>query len=79
MNSRMNPGVVAAIGAALLFGAGAPLAKKLLEGAGPWMLAGLFYLGSGIGLAIYRRLTGAKPARLANAEVAWLAGAYLQI
>lgn len=77
MNSRMNPGVVAAIGAALLFGAGAPLAKKLLEGAGPWMLAGLFYLGSGIGLAIYRRLTGAKPARLANAEVAWLAGAVL--
>lgn len=75
MNSRIHPGVAAAIGAALLFGAGAPLAKKLLDGAGPWMLAGLFYLGSGIGLAVYRRLTRAQPARFARVEVGWMAGA----
>jgi drug/metabolite transporter (DMT)-like permease len=36
--------------AALLFGASAPLAKLLLPGVGPLMLAGLLYLGAGLGL-----------------------------
>ena len=48
------PGVVAALLAAALFGAGTPLAKALLGGAQPWMLAGLLYLGSGIGLTVLR-------------------------
>ena len=72
-----HPGVLAALGAALLFGAGTPLAKLLLAGVNPWMLAGLLYLGSGLGLTLYRRITRAPPARLPNAEWPWLAGALL--
>ena len=40
-----------ALGAALLFGAAAPFAKLLLGTVEPQLLAGLFYLGAGIGLA----------------------------
>jgi len=73
----LNPGVTAALGAALLFGAGTPLAKMLLRDIGPWMLAGLFYLGSGIGLTAFRMLRRAEPVRLATGEAAWLSGAVL--
>lgn len=41
------------------------------------MLAGLFYLGSGMGLSLYRLLSGATPVRLAQGEAGWLAGAVL--
>lgn len=44
-----SPGVLAALGAAMLFGAGTPPAKALLAGASPWFMAGLLYLGSGPG------------------------------
>lgn len=74
---RFNPGVAAALGAALLFGAGTPLAKALLQEIGPWTLAGLFYLGSGVGLTLWRLTTRAAPVRLAGSEVGWLAGAIL--
>ncbi len=73
----MNAGATAALTAALLFGAGTPLAKLLLGGVGPWMLAALFYLGSGLGLTIYRRLVRAAPVRLPAGEAKWLAGATL--
>ncbi len=72
-----RPGVPAALGAALLFGAGTPLAKWLLEGVNPWMLAGLLYLGSGIGLRLYRSLIHAPLVRLPRNEVSWFAGAIL--
>jgi len=45
-------GVVLALLAALLFGVSAPFAKLLLRDASPQLLAGLLYLGSGVGLAI---------------------------
>lgn len=51
-----NPGVLAAISAGVLFGASTPLAKSLIHGIDPWMLAGLLYLGSGVGLGAYRAL-----------------------
>ncbi len=73
----LKPGVAAALGAALLFGAGTPLAKLLLRDVGPWLLAGLFYLGSGIGLMLFRRLKRAEPVQLARHETGWLAGAIL--
>lgn len=41
--------VLAAIGAALLFGASTPLAKALLSSLGPFTLAGLLYLGGAVG------------------------------
>lgn len=71
----LKPGVPAALGAALLFGAGTPLAKELLDTVSPWLLAGLLYLGSGLGLALYRRLIQAPAVRLPQNEVLWFTGA----
>ena len=68
-------GVAAALGAAALFGAGTPLAKLLLDSVSPWLLAGLLYLGSGLGLTLYRKLIGAPAVRLAPRETAWFAAA----
>lgn len=70
-----NPGVLAALGAAVLFGGGTPLAKLLLGSINPWMLAGLFYLGSGFGLWLYRLLRQSEAATMAANEWPWLAGA----
>jgi drug/metabolite transporter (DMT)-like permease len=72
-----QPGVPAALGAALLFGAGTPLAKWLLDTVSPWLLAGLLYLGSGIGLTLYRHAVHAPAVRLPRNELAWFAGAIL--
>ena len=69
-----RPGVAAALAAALLFGAGAPLAKSLLDVVDPWMLAGLLYLGSGLGLTLWRRWRRAAAVVLARAERPWLIG-----
>lgn len=44
-------GVPLALGSALLFGAATPLSKLLLASIDPQMLAGLLYLGAGLGLA----------------------------
>lgn len=68
-------GILAALSAALLFGAGTPLAKLLLESVNPWLLAGLLYFGSGMGLTLYRQLTDAPTVRLVRSEVLWFAGA----
>ena len=70
-----NRGVFAALGAALLFGAGTPAAKLLLGPVSPWLLAGLLYLGSGLGLAALRLLRQAEPVSLKGNELGWLAGA----
>lgn len=53
---RLKPGVSPALFSALLFGAGTPFAKLLLRGADPWLTAGLLYLGSGVGVAVYRSI-----------------------
>lgn len=74
MNARP---VLASLAAALLFGAGTPLAKSLLGEASPWLLAALLYIGSGIGLAIVRAMGRAQRVRLAHGEAKWLAGAIL--
>jgi drug/metabolite transporter (DMT)-like permease len=65
------------VAAALLFGAAAPLAKLLLLQVSPWLLAALLYLGSGLGLALLRRLRREPPVRLPAGEARWLAGAVL--
>src|SRR5690349_3362294 len=76
---RSYSGPAAAMLSALLFGASAPLAKLLLGiGIDPYLLAGLLYLGSGIGLGILhlvRRWVGRTPAEapLARRDVPWLA------
>ncbi|MDS4020450.1 MAG: DMT family transporter [Candidatus Competibacter sp.] len=70
-----QPGVMAVLGAALLFGGGTPLAKALLASADPWLLAGLLYLGSGAGLALYRLARHSPAEKLPPKEWGWLAGA----
>jgi drug/metabolite transporter (DMT)-like permease len=81
MESRRT-GPALALASALLFGLSAPAAKLLLGRVDPWLLAGLLYLGSGMGLGLYRLarplLTAApKEARLARRDLPWLAGAIL--
>jgi drug/metabolite transporter (DMT)-like permease len=71
----VQPGVAASLAAALLFGAAAPLAKLLLAQVSPWLLAALLYLGSGLGLALLRRLRRKPAVRLPAGEWRWLAGA----
>jgi len=71
------PGVPLALGSAVLFGATAPLAKILLVSISPQMLAGLLYLGAGLGLAIVhgtRATLGLAPpeAPLRTHDLPWL-------
>lgn len=49
----MHSGIIYALIAAVLFGASTPFAKLLVGQVAPVMLAGLLYLGSGIGLSIW--------------------------
>ena len=49
-------GALSGLGAALLFGASAPLSKRLLPSASPLVLSGLLYVGAGLGLAMLRLL-----------------------
>jgi drug/metabolite transporter (DMT)-like permease len=73
----ITPSVAAALAAALLFGASTPIAKVLVGDVTPVLLAGLLYLGSGLGLWIVRivRDRGFKSARLSPAEWPWFAAA----
>ena len=77
MIAGLDRGIVAALGAALLFGAGTPFAKFLLAHTDPWLLAALLYLGSGTGLWLVRRVRNAEAVRPSRSEWGWLAGATL--
>lgn len=73
------PGAPMALASAALFGASTPFAKLLLgHGVDAWLLAGLLYLGSGLGLALThaaQRATGgpAVEAPLRRSDLPWLA------
>jgi drug/metabolite transporter (DMT)-like permease len=77
MNAKLS--IAAAIGAALLFGASTPFAKSLGASINPIMLAGLLYLGSGIGLWMIRMIRdgGYHSPGLTKAEWPWLAGSVI--
>jgi drug/metabolite transporter (DMT)-like permease len=79
------PQATSALLAALLFGVSTPLAKLLVGEVPPLLLAGLLYLGSGLGLTtllaareVLARQHGAEPvAGVPRREVPWLLGAIL--
>jgi drug/metabolite transporter (DMT)-like permease len=79
----MPTGVMAALGAAVLFGVSTPLAKMLVGTVPPLLLAGLLYAGSGLGLLlvlIARRLRprhGGSITLPRRGEWFWLLGAIL--
>ena len=72
------PGAPMALASAALFGASTPFAKLLLGTVDPWLLAGLLYLGSGIGLGLVQLARrplgiGAAEAPLRRSDMPWLA------
>ncbi len=78
----MPKGVWTALLAAALFGASTPIAKTLLEEMPPVLLAGLFYAGSGLGLALVLAIRQGISGRASDAwvlparsDLKWLAGA----
>lgn len=71
-------GIAFALLSAVLFGASTPFAKLLLGAVDPWMMAGLLYLGAGLGLGgahLSRRALRlpAVEAPLRRADLPWLA------
>lgn len=83
MAAALSSGAGLALLSALLFGASTPLAKLLLRDVDPWMLAGLLYLGSGLGLVAVKlvvRLLGSdarREAAIQGGDWMWLALATL--
>jgi drug/metabolite transporter (DMT)-like permease len=77
--SALPRGPLAALGAALLFGASTPLAKAILGAIDPWLAAGLLYAGSGLGLAIVWLVMSKGKPRLgvSRADWPWLLAAIL--
>ena len=80
----MHKGVIYALLAAALFGASTPFSKTLVGQIAPVTLAGLLYLGSGLGLLIWFTLRAlaaggkrATSARLTLPDLPWLGGAIL--
>ena len=73
----IRSGISFALLSAVLFGASTPFAKLLLGAVDPWLLAGLLYLGAGLGLgAIYLSRAAlqlpAPEAPLRGADLPWL-------
>jgi drug/metabolite transporter (DMT)-like permease len=77
---NINRGIWAALGAAALFGVSTPIAKTLVGEISPLLLAGLLYLGSGIGLGALLTLRVAVSGRASivrprGADLKWLLAA----
>jgi drug/metabolite transporter (DMT)-like permease len=70
-------GGLLAIGAALLFGFSTPAAKMIVGQVHPLLLAGLLYLGSGIGLTLFKLARGNGSTRLNATDLPWLGLAVL--
>jgi len=76
------PGVPMALASAILFGVTTPFSKLLLGEVGPQLLAGLLYLGAGLGLAIGHLWYAAAGSRateapLRRSDIPWLAAVIL--
>lgn len=81
-SSDQTRSILQALAAAALFGLSTPLAKLLVGTIPPLLLAGLLYVGSGIGLSLWmllRKVRRQVPAEapLVRRDLPWLAGAVL--
>jgi drug/metabolite transporter (DMT)-like permease len=76
MESGQKRGIVAALLAAGSFGLTVPILKRGFGGVNPWMLAGLLYLGSGLGLMAWTTVRR-QPWSVPRHDLPWLAGAVL--
>ena len=73
---HFSSATLAAIGAAILFGGSTPFAKQLVGNVSPLLLAGLLYLGSGIGLGLFKLIRDRNwHSGLSKNEWGWLLGA----
>lgn len=81
--AALSSGAGLALLSAALFGASTPLAKLLLHEIDPWMLAGVLYLGSGLGLLVLKTVARSaaggiqREARLRRGDWVWLGLAIL--
>lgn len=80
--SNDRRGILFAFASAVLFGVSTPLSKSLLGEVPPVLLAGLLYLGCGLGLGLFRLVRGRPPsgaaeATLTHRDLPWLAAAVL--
>jgi len=78
----MQRGILLALGSAVLFGASTPFAKLLLGSVDPWLMAGLLYIGAGLGLAVVHISRSALrlpvvEAPLRRPDLPWLAAVIL--
>lgn len=73
----MSRSILYALSAAVLFGASTPFAKLLVGEIPPMLLAGLLYLGSGMGLTLVRTIRdrGFKHSGVQAGDWPWLFGA----
>lgn len=82
-NNNLLKSKLLALLAALLFGASAPFAKLLLSDFKPIQLAGVLYLGSGLGLLLFKVIhnrilkTSNLEANIKRNDVLWLIGAVI--
>ncbi len=81
ISSTLNKGAFLAILASVLFGASTPAAKLLIGHISPQLLAGLLYLGSGLGLSFLSiivrryRASSSQETTLSRRDLPWLGGA----
>lgn len=80
MRTTLSSGAAYGLASAGLFGASTPLAKLLVGVIDPWLLAGLLYLGSGLGLFLFgqiKRWFKQAPAEppLRQRDLPWLGAA----
>ena len=76
MQSSRTRGIAAALLAAVTFGLTVPVAKAWFGGINPWLLAGVVYPGSGLGLATWAA-TQRRAWSVPRNQLPWLAGAVL--
>lgn len=78
MMKKSWSGAMFGLVSAVLFGVSTPFAKAVLgSSVDPWLLAGLLYLGSGLGLLVFKTVRRSKSieAPLRSTDIPWLIGA----